>query len=76
MKANLDKIQIGDSGRGYDTAEVRYTERGSMTLHVADDHSGRLYLLRRAVAAHNRGEQSVRTNAGDYLPIHIIAARW
>lgn len=63
------RISIGDSTRGYDSAEV--TKVGDKYRLVAGTVVGREYAIRAAIAALNRGDSSYVSSAGDYWAIKI-----
>ena len=65
-----NKISIGDSMRGYDSAEVTKTTAGKYRL-VPGSVVGRESVIRKSIASLNRGDNSYVTPAGDYLEIRI-----
>lgn len=64
------KIIIGDSTRGYDTAEVTKTTSGKYKI-VEGTIAGRKGWIRKAIANCNRGDFEYVTSAGDVLPVVI-----
>lgn len=68
--SNTNKISVGDSTRGYDSAEVVRTQAGKYRL-VPGSVNGRVSVVRKAVAALNRGERTYVTPGDDYLPIDV-----
>lgn len=64
------QIYIGGGLRGYDSAEVTKTATGKYRL-VPGTVSGRITIIRKVIAAANRGETSYVTPSGDYLEIHF-----
>jgi hypothetical protein len=66
----MAKITFGNSNIGYDTAEITFTSTGKARL-VKDTVVGRLTVIKKAIAAHNRGDNCVVTRAGDQLPFNV-----
>lgn len=64
------KISIGNSNRGYDTAEVTRSKGGKYRL-VPGSVNGRKSVITKSIAAVNRGDGCYVTSAGDCLPVHI-----
>ena len=69
MKLTKYLISIGDSNRGYDTAQVTKNDAGKYRL-IPGTISGRKYVITKSIAALNRGENSYVSKAGDYFQIH------
>ena len=72
-KMTTTKITIGDSSRGYDSAEVTKTKTGKYRL-VPGSVVGRESVIRKSIASLNRGDNSYVTSAGDSLEIRITNA--
>lgn len=69
---NNTKITVGNSVRGYDSAEVTKTMTGKYRL-VPGSINGRERVIRKAIASLNRGENSYTTPSGDSFKIHFNA---
>ena len=66
------KISIGDSTRGYDSADVIKTATGKYRL-VPGTINGRESVIRKSIASLNRGDNTYVTSAGDCLEIRVNA---
>lgn len=71
--SQVQKITIGDSMRGYDSAEVSKSTGGKYRL-VPGSITGRKTVITKSIAALNRGEREYVTTAGDSLKINVKSA--
>ena len=71
-KMTTTKISIGDSTRGYDSAEVTKTKTGKYRL-VPGTINGRENVIRKSIASLNRGDNTYVTSGGDCLEIRVNA---
>jgi hypothetical protein len=66
----MAKITIGNSNTGYDSAEITFTSTGKARL-VQGAVSGRVTVIKKAIAAHNKGETCIVTAAADQVPFSV-----
>lgn len=64
----MTTLRIGNSRRGYDSAEVSLTND---KFKLIGNVLGNIALIKKAIESYNRGWQSVIDNNGDKLPIII-----
>lgn len=73
MTTATRKLMLGDSANGYDTALVTTTASGKYRL-VPGSLNGRVWHIKRAVAALNRDRSGYVTRAGDEKSIYLSKA--
>jgi hypothetical protein len=66
----MQRISVGNSNTGFDSASVTKSKTGKYAV-VPGTTIGRISVVRKAIAAVNRGGNCYRTTAGDYLPINV-----